>query len=60
MGVEMVFFNRELGRSPADALLLQVQGMMAEYERAKSVERQRRGKWHAARAGVVHGLSGAP
>ena len=34
-GVEVVFLNRELGRSPEDELLLQVQGMVAEYERAK-------------------------
>lgn len=31
-GVEVVFLNRELGRSPEDDWLLQVQGMMAEYE----------------------------
>jgi site-specific DNA recombinase len=60
MGVEVVFLNRELGRSPEDDLLLQVQGMMAEYERAKIVERHRRGKLHAARAGLVNVLSGAP
>ncbi len=60
MGVEVVFLNRELGRSPEDDLLLQVQGMMAEYERAKIVERHRRGKFHAARAGVVNVRSGAP
>ena len=34
--------------------------MMAEYERAKIVERHRRGKLQAARAGVVNVLSGAP
>jgi site-specific DNA recombinase len=34
-GVEVLFLNRELGRSPEDELLLQVQGMVAEYERAK-------------------------
>src|ERR671933_845925 len=34
--------------------------MMAEYERAKMIERHRRGKLHAARVGSVHGLSGAP
>ena len=34
--------------------------MIAEYERAKIIERHRRGKRHAARAGVVHVLSGAP
>ena len=44
MGVEVIFLNRELGRSPEDDRLLQVQGMMAAYERAKSVERHRRGK----------------
>src|SRR2546426_1905647 len=60
MGVEVVFLNRELGRSPEDDLLLQVQGMMAEYERAKIVERHRRGKLHAARAGSVNVLAGAP
>jgi site-specific DNA recombinase len=59
-GVEVVFLNRELGRSPEDDLLLQVQGMMAEYERAKIIERHRRGKRHAARAGAVNVLSGAP
>jgi site-specific DNA recombinase len=60
LGVEVVFLNRELGRSPEDDLLLQVQGMMAEYERAKIIERHRRGKLHAARTGSVNVLSGAP
>src|SRR6476620_2498740 len=43
-----------------DELLLQVQGMVAEYERAKILERSRRGKRHAAREGAVSVLSGAP
>jgi site-specific DNA recombinase len=60
VGVEVVFLNRELGRSPEDDLLLQVQGMMAEYERAKILERNRRGKLHAARSGAVNVLGGAP
>ena len=59
-GVAVVFLNRELGRSPEDDLLLQVQGMRAEYERAKILERHRRGKLHAARSGAVNVLSGAP
>jgi site-specific DNA recombinase len=59
-GVELVFLNRELGRSPEDDLLLQVQGMVAEYERAKILERSRRGKRHAAQSGSVNVLSGAP
>ena len=52
-GVEIVFLNRDIGKSPEDNLLLQMQGMMAEYERAKILERSPRGKRHAARAGAV-------
>lgn len=59
-GVEVVFLNREIGTSPEDDLLLQVQGMVAEYERAKILERSRRGKRHAASRGSVNVLSGAP
>jgi len=59
-GVEIVFLNHDIGRSPEENLLLQVQGMMAEYERAKILERSRRGKRHAARAGIVNVLCGAP
>ena len=59
-GMEVIFLNRALGQSPEDDLLLQVQGMIAEYARAKIIERHRRGKRHAARVGVVHVLSGAP
>jgi site-specific DNA recombinase len=59
-GLEVVFLNRPIGRSPEEDLLLQVQGMMAEYERAKIAERSRRGKRHAARGGSVNVLSGAP
>ena len=59
-GVEVVCLHRALGQSPEDDLLWQVQGMIAEYERAKIIERHRRGKRHAARAGVVNVLSGAP
>jgi len=59
-GVEIVFLNRQIGVSPEDDLLLQVQGMVAEYERAKILERSRRGKRHAARRGSVNVLAGAP
>jgi site-specific DNA recombinase len=59
-GVEVIFLNRALGQSPEDELLLQVQGMVAEYERAKILERSRRGKRHAARTGQVSVLCGAP
>lgn len=59
-GVEVVFLNREIGKTPEDDLLLQVQGMMAEYERAKILERVRRGKLQGAKRGMVNVLSGAP
>jgi site-specific DNA recombinase len=59
-GTEVVFLNRALGTTPEEDLLLQVQGVIAEYERAKMMERSRRGKRHAARAGSVSVLAGAP
>jgi len=59
-GVEIVFLNRPLNQGPEDDLLLQVQGVVAEYERAKILERSRRGKQHAARRGLVNVLSHAP
>ena len=59
-GVEVIFLNHALGRSAEDDLLLQVQGVIAEYERAKISERSRRGKLHAARTGQVSVLCGAP
>jgi site-specific DNA recombinase len=59
-GVEVVFLNHDGGRSPEDELLLQVQGMIAEYERATLLERSRRGRRHAARAGSVSVLMHAP
>ena len=59
-GVEVVFLRNPPGHGPEENLLLQVQGMIAEYERAKIMERCRRGKQHAARRGSVNVLSGAP
>src|SRR5438034_3964716 len=46
--------------TPEDVLLLQFQGMIAEYEKAQISERTRRGKRHRARAGLVNALTGAP
>jgi site-specific DNA recombinase len=59
-GIEIVFLCNPLGHGPEENLLLQVQGMIAEYERAKIMERCRRGKQYAARHGSVNVLSGAP
>ena len=58
--VEVVFLNHDIRQDPEGVLLLQVQGMIAEYERAKILERSRRGKLHAARRGSANVLSGAP
>jgi DNA invertase Pin-like site-specific DNA recombinase len=41
-------------------LLLQVQGVIAEYERAKIIERVRRGRRHAARLGSLAALARWP
>jgi site-specific DNA recombinase len=49
-----------LGRSPEGDMLLQVQGIVAQYERAQIMERSRRGRLHAARRGSVSVLTQAP
>ena len=59
-GVEVVFLNHELDTSPEGRLPLQLQGMIAEYERVKIRERSRRGRLYAARSGRVSVLAGAP
>jgi len=59
-GVEIVFLKSPTGGSPEDQLVVQFQGMIAEYERAQIAERSRRGKLHKAREGVVNVLGGAP
>jgi site-specific DNA recombinase len=59
-GVEVIFLNREVGQTPEDHLQQQVQGMISEYERAKIMERSRRGKRHGAQVGKISVLSGAP
>ena len=59
-GTAVVFVKGPRSDSPEDALLVQFQGMIAEYERAQILERTRRGKTHRAKAGTVNVLSGAP
>jgi site-specific DNA recombinase len=59
-GIEVVFLNRAIGDSAEDQLLVQVQGVVAEYERAKIQERSRRGKRHSAARGAVSVFSTAP
>jgi site-specific DNA recombinase len=59
-GVETLFIKGPQGCSAEDQLLVQFQGMIAEYERAQILERSRRGKRHRAHSGEVSVLSGAP
>jgi site-specific DNA recombinase len=59
-GVEVTFLNRAIGGSAEDDLLLQVQGVIAEYERARILERSRRGRRHAALSGAVSAMGSAP
>ncbi|MGO9722016.1 MAG: recombinase family protein [Methylocella sp.] len=59
-GADVIFLNHSIGGTAEDDLLLQVQGVIAEYERAKILERGRRGRRHAACCGSVSALTGAP
>ena len=60
-GVRVEFVkNGARGDSPEDQLLVQFQGMFAEYEKAQLMERYRRGKAYRARSGSVNVLGGAP
>ena len=60
VGTELRFLKGRKSQTPEDELLLQFQGMIAEYERAQIAERTRRGKRHRARCGSPAVLSGAP
>jgi site-specific DNA recombinase len=57
-GVEVVFLQHPISDDPNDQLLLQIQGAIAEYERAVLGERFRRGKLQKARDG--HYITGSP
>jgi len=59
-GVSLVFLKSPSGETAEGQLLVQFQGMIAEYERAQIMERTRRGKRHRAQQGLVNVLSGAP
>jgi site-specific DNA recombinase len=59
-GVEILFVQAPPPSTPGSDLLLQLQGMIAEYERAQILERSRRGKRYRARRGEVSVLGAAP
>ena len=58
-GTRVEFVKGPRGDSPGDQLLVQFQGMFAEYEKAQLAERYRRGKAWRAKSGSVNVLSGA-
>jgi site-specific DNA recombinase len=49
--VQWIFLQNPFGDTPQGKLLIQMQGMMAEYERAQIHERTRRGRLEKARRG---------
>ncbi len=58
---EIVFLNHGgPSDTPEANLLIQMQGMIAEYEREKILERTRRGRKHSATKGNVSVFGGAP
>lgn len=60
-GCEVIFLSQEgLPQTPEANLLIQMQGMIAEYEREKIMERTRRGRRYAARQGKLSVLTSAP
>jgi site-specific DNA recombinase len=59
-GVELHFVERPIGQRAEDRLLMQMQGVIAEYERAKITERTRRGKLHRVRSGQMLPFTIAP
>ena len=52
-GTPVIFLEQGPPDDPHSALLVQIQGAVAEYERAKLAERYRRGKLYRARQGEV-------
>jgi site-specific DNA recombinase len=59
-GVKVRFQNSNDPVTATDHLLIQMQGMFAEYERAQIAERSRRGKKYRAKNGSVSVMSIAP
>ncbi len=59
-GVQVHFLERAPSERPEDRLLVQMQGVFAEYERTRILERTRRGRLHKARTEAWAGWSTPP
>ena len=53
--VKVIFTNQPSGETAEDQLMLNIQGAISEYERAKILDRTRRGTKHAVKNGQVIG-----
>lgn len=53
--IQIIFLNQPAAKTAEDQLLLGVQGIIAEYERAKFTERTRRGRLHRAKSNHIIG-----
>ena len=53
LNTQLIFLQNPFGDTPQGKLLTQMQGMIAEYERAQIVERTRRGRLEKARRGEL-------
>lgn len=58
--VEVAFLNQPTTNTAEDNLLLNMQGIIAEYEREKILERTRRGRRYSAQQGRISVLCRAP
>ncbi|WUS53600.1 recombinase family protein (plasmid) [Streptomyces mirabilis] len=58
-GTRVEFVRGPRGDTPEDQLMVQFQGMFAEYEKAQPMERYRRRKTYRARSGSINVLGGA-
>ena len=50
---EIEFIRSPIGETPEQKMLLQVQGMISEYERTKILERTKRGRMHRMKQGEI-------
>lgn len=55
-GIEVIFLHQAKAETPEDKILQGFQGLFAEYERVKIVERMRRGKLYKAKMGKYMNL----
>jgi site-specific DNA recombinase len=60
INVGLLFVNTPAENTPEGKMLFGMKGLFAEFERAKTAERTRRGKYRAARDGIIPGAGRPP